>query len=112
MKRPPHVSRSTKRRPTRPPSRRGVGEAIVRETKRREPTPGWKGELPSGWKNPRPPAVPATLDLRLNEYYTAATLMGLLAGQKSEPNKRWCRDWSIEMGDMVGTAVLRRRRQR
>ena len=64
-----------------------------------------------GWKNPRPPSVPSSLDINLEEYYAGATLLGLLASQSEEPNKGWCRDWSFEMGEIMAACALRRRRK-
>jgi hypothetical protein len=79
-------SRATRRPAT---NRRGAGAGATRKT----PTPGWKGGLRlSGWRNPRTPSVPATLDINLDEYFTATSLMGLIASQVEEPNRRWCRD--------------------
>jgi hypothetical protein len=91
--------------------RRGAGVAA---DGRKHPTPGWKGPGPSaiGWRNPRPPAVPATLDLTLDEYFTAATLMGLVASQIEEPNQQWCRDWSFTMGAAMAREAYRRRRRK
>jgi hypothetical protein len=78
------------------------------------PTPGWKGTLGARTRfaNPRAPSVPATLDITAEEYYAAATLMGLLASQADEPNKKWVRDWSFCMGDLMAVEARRRRRVR
>lgn len=104
-----------KRRPAKPkaPSPRGAGKG-TRPSRSKGPTPGWKGHPAGtlGWRNPRPPAVPATLELNLAEYYAAASLMGLVASQVQEPNKRWCRDWSLDMGVMMAAEARRRRRLR
>lgn len=91
---------------------RGAGKATRRKPAV-TPTPGWKGhDTPRrGWQNARPPSVPSSLDLNLEEYYAAGTLLGLLASQSKEPNKRWCRDWSFEMGAMMAACALRRRRK-
>jgi hypothetical protein len=56
--------------------------------------------------------VPATLELTLDEYFTATSLMGLIASQVEEPNRRWCRDWSFEMGTMMAKEAQRRRKRR
>lgn len=56
--------------------------------------------------------MPATLNLTQEEYYAAATLMGLLASQAEEPNKKWARDWSFCMGDLMALEARRRRRKR
>jgi len=93
--------------------RSGAGAGGVRSSPRRRPTPGWKGwsTLRIGWRNPRTPSVPATLDITLDEYFTATSLMGLLAGQIEEPSHKWCRDWSFKMGAMMASFARRRRRQ-
>lgn len=98
------ASRST----SRPQSRRGAGAGGAA---RKQPTPGWKGHalLRHGWRNPRVPSVPATLDLSLDEYFTAGALLGLLASQVDEPNRKWCRDWSFDMGLMMAKEARRRR---
>lgn len=104
MKRPrPSVQKKPK------PSRRAG--AAGRPSK---PTPGWNGlaTLRQGWRNPRTPAVPATLDLTLDEYYAAAAVMGLLASQVQEPDPQWCADWSFKMGRTMAREAQRRRRQR
>ncbi len=88
---------------------RGAG---ARATVRRTPTPGWKalsGLRLRGWKNPRTPSVPATLELTLDEYFTATSLMGLLASQSEEPNQRWCCDWSFKMGHTMAREARKRR---
>lgn len=100
----------SKRPALRPVTRRpGAGTAGSRR-----PTPGWKGSRtrPVGWRNPRTPSVPATLDLTLDDYFTATSLMGLIASQDEEPNQQWCRDWSFKMGRMMAAEARRRRRTR
>jgi hypothetical protein len=64
-----------------------------------------------GWRNPRTPAVPATLDITLDEYFTAASIMGLLASQVAEPDRQWCCDWSFKMGRTMAREAARRRRK-
>ena len=97
------------------PPRAGAGTAApVRKATR--PTPGWKGRRAlhaqtAGWRNPRPPAVPATLDLRLEEYFAAASVMGLIAAQLDEPDQKWCTDWSFRMGRRMALEARRRRRR-
>jgi hypothetical protein len=95
----------------RPPAPRGAGKATPRG---RRPTPGWKGHPASvmGWRNPRLPSVPASLDLNHAEWFTGATLMGLVASQIEEPDKSWCRDWSFAMGEMMAREARKRRRRR
>jgi len=93
--------------------RPGAGAAGTRDNIRRRPTPGWKGLSSArvGWRNPRTPAVPATLDITLDEYFTATSLMGLLASQVDEPDPKWCRDWSFRMGRTMAAEARRRRRK-
>lgn len=62
-----------------------------------------------GWRNPRTPSVPATLDLTLDEYFTATSLMGLLASQAEEPDRQWCCDWSFKMGKTMAREARKRR---
>lgn len=93
---------------------RGDGAAGVRRSATPpKPTPGWKarGAPRPGWKNPRAPSVPATLDLTLDEYFAATSLMGLLASQAAEPNQRWCCDWSFKMGQTMAKAARRHRKR-
>jgi hypothetical protein len=104
MKRP-SASRST----SRPrPIRRGAGAAGARKT----PTPGWKalGQPRGQWRNPKPPSVSASLELNLEEYFTATALMGILASQAEEPNQRWCCAWSFDMGKAMAKEARRRRK--
>lgn len=56
--------------------------------------------------------MPATLDLTLDEYFTATALMGLLASQSEEPNQRWACDWSFKMGHTMAKEARTRRRTR
>lgn len=91
------------RKPNNP---RGAGTAA-----RGKPTPGWKGRhYIVGWHNPRQPSVPATLNLTLEEYFTATSLMGLIASQSEEPDQRWCCDWSLKMGRLMAREARKRRR--
>ena len=75
------------------------------------PTPGWKGRA-LGFANPRLPSVPTTLALTLEEYYAAGALMGLLASQHDEPDRKWACEWSFGMGRSMAAEALRRRRGR
>lgn len=78
------------------------------------PTPGWKGHDAVGalrFLNPRPPSVPTTLDLRLSEYYAAASLMGLLAASTEEPDQKWACEWSFEMGNRMARESVKQRRK-
>jgi hypothetical protein len=94
----------------RPSATRGVGKGTHRG---KRPTPGWKGHPPTaiGWRNPRTPSVPATLDIDLPEYYTAAALIGVISSQIQEPDQNWCRDWSFMMGDKMARESRKRRRK-
>jgi hypothetical protein len=38
--------------------------------------------------------------------------MGLLAAQHDDPNKKWCRDWSFDIGEMMAAEARKRRRRR
>lgn len=97
---------SSARKGTAAPPPRQAGRAKPGKS---EPAPGW----PRGTRfvNPRPPSVPTTLDLRLNEYFAGAIVMGLMAASDREPNKRWTRKWSFDMGDEMQAEALRRRRR-
>ena len=73
-----------------------------------------KKQLAKGWNvgrfvNPRPPAVPATLQLTLEEYYAAAGAIGLLAAQLQEPDAEWALEWSLDFGEKMAAASRRRR---
>jgi hypothetical protein len=106
-KRPPRRPRSPKAAPP------GAGKATA--DRRRRPTPGWKAWADigvAGWRNPRTPAVPATLQISLDEYFTATSLMGLLSSQAAEPDQAWCCDWSFGMGEKMAREARRRRRRR
>lgn len=81
----------TRRAPRRPrQAHRGAG-------RNDKPAPGWQA-MHGALANPRPPAVPATLHLTLEDYFAAAALIGLLASQGNEPDQEWVRDWSYRMG--------------
>jgi hypothetical protein len=75
-----------------------------------KPTPGWKPRaVRPGFVNPRPPSVPNTMDLRLDEYFAGAALIGVLASQGEEPDTEWACKWAWEMGHkMAHRAVARR----
>lgn len=95
---------STPRR--RQPARLAAGAATTR------PAPGWKGPATATlFVNARPPSVPASLALTLEEYFTAGALLGLLASQHDEPDKDWACDWSFRMGQQMAAEALKRRRQ-
>jgi hypothetical protein len=101
----PSATKSTRQSP------RGAGTAASATRKTKTPAPGWKGHaVRTGWRNPRTPSVPATLDLTLDEYFAATSLMGLIASQSEEPNHRWCCDWSFKMGRTMAKEARKRRR--
>lgn len=82
--------------------------------RRRRPVPGWNAGLAEDTilANPRPPAVPASLQLTLEEYYAAAATIGLLAAQKVEPDPEWASQWSLDYGQRMARKARRRRRRR
>jgi len=112
MKRPPH-SRSRPRPARHVDRHRGAGRDAATRAKR--PTPGWKGHSSltlRGWRNPRAPSVPASLDLNQEEYYAAASLIGLLSSQVDEPDHRWCCEWSFKLGRTMAAEAQKRRRRK
>jgi hypothetical protein len=72
------------------------------------PIPGWNAGR-TGLKNPRTPAVPATLDLTLEEYYAAAATVGLLSAQDEEPDMVWVIQWTHEFGVRMAAESRKRR---
>ena len=75
------------------------------------PIRGWQGRGAT-LTNPRPPAVPATLMLSIEEYYAAAALMGLLAAQEGEPDMDWCAEWAWKMGRQLAATTRGKTRSR
>lgn len=77
------------------------------------PVAGWNArEVRTGLQNPRTPAVPASLELSLEEYYAAAALVGLLSAQEKEPDIEWAAQWAHEMGVTMAAESRKRRRKR
>jgi len=76
----------------------------------REPTPGWN--TGTAFLNPRTPAVPASLELTLEEYFAAAALVGILGAQQKEPDMAWASKWANEMGATMAAEARKRRRRR
>lgn len=74
------------------------------------PAPGWNSRVPL--QNPRTPAVPASLDLTLEEYYAAAALVGILGAQQNEPDMEWAADWAHQMGATMAAESRKRRKRR
>ncbi len=100
-------STTTRAQPVGAAARRGGGTDIASNG----PTAGWKSHRVLAFANPRTPAVPATLDLQLDDYFAAATLMGLLASQAEKPEKEWACEWSFAMGEIMARRARERRRQ-
>lgn len=77
-------------------------------------TPGWKAHRhrSAAFANPRPPAVPATLEITLEEYYAAAAAMGLLAAQSEECDPEWASEWALNFGAVMAARARERRKKR
>lgn len=82
---------------------------------------GWNGQRRppvSGWNtrralaNPRPPAVTASLDLTIEEYFAAAGAIGLLSAQIEEPDPDWASEWALDFGKRMAAKARERRRKR
>lgn len=74
------------------------------------PEPGWKAHRKGlTFSNPRPPSVPTTMELRLDEYYAGAALIGVLASQAEEPNMQWVREYSWKLAEWMCLDAKRRR---
>jgi hypothetical protein len=77
----------------------------------------WKrrGNPVSGWNsrtefvNPRPPAAPAGLDIKIEEYFAAAGAIGLLAAQLDEPDQEWAARWSLAFGKRMAALARSQR---
>ncbi len=98
------------RRLVNKPSHRRDGKPAPRPGK---PTPGWKAgvRLPH-FINSRPPSVPTTMDLRLNEYFAGAALIGVLASQADEPDPEWACEWSWKMGRKMAAQAAKARKRK
>jgi hypothetical protein len=90
--------------------RRSVGGAVAVQRWSGEPTQRWNER--TTMMNPTPPAVPATLDLDLEDYYAAASLIGLLSSQIHEPDKAWVKVWAADMGEQLADEIRKRRGKR
>lgn len=102
----PRRSTSIRRRVVRLNPRGAGGDAA------NAPPWGWRGGgVILQFANPRAPSVPTTLDLRLDEYFAAAAVIGLIASQVHEPNQDWLTDWSFRMGEKMAATAMRRRRR-
>lgn len=84
----------------------------VADRKDKHVPPGWKPKRTAGYVNPRPPALPASLELTLDEYYAAAGAMGLLAAQGEECDPKWASEWALNFGVMMADEARKRRRRR
>lgn len=51
------------------------------------------------------------MDLRLDEYFAGAALIGVLASQADEPDPKWACQWSWKMGREMALEAKRRRRR-
>lgn len=78
---------------------------------RRTKTPVFGWNTRTLLQNPRPPAVPASLDLTLEQYFAAAAVMGLLSAQLEEPDSEWACEWSLKFGEKMAAAARNRRLQ-
>jgi len=76
------------------------------------PLRGWNPRAKTGLLNPRTPAVPATLNLTLEEYYAAAAVVGLLSAQLDEPDMDWVVQWALDCGERMGREARKRREMR
>jgi hypothetical protein len=103
-------AKTNRKPPTRP--RRDRAGAVAYDSK---PAPGWKARTETRrrtWVNPRPPSVPSTMDLRLDEYFAGAALIGVLASQAEEPDHKWACDWSFRMGRAMAAVAVKLRKKR
>jgi len=66
-------------------------------------------EPASAYENPRPPALPAGVIRTLEEYYTAAALMGVIAAQGEAPELDGLTNWAIAAGEMAARKVKAKR---
>jgi len=73
---------------------------------------GWNPRSVTSLRNPRTPAVPATLDLTLEEYYAAAAVVGLLSAQLEEPDMDWVVGWALDFGERMARESRARREKR
>jgi hypothetical protein len=80
----------------------------------RRPAAGWKARVVARppFVNPRPPSVPSTMDLRLDEYFAGAALIGVLASQGEEPDVEWACQWAWDMGHKMARQAVKRRNTR
>lgn len=79
-------------------------------TPNRTPSRGWNSRR--ALKNPRTPAVPATLDISQEEYFAAAALMGLLAAQMEQPDAEWAAGLALDFGATMAKKARQRRKRK
>jgi hypothetical protein len=72
------------------------------------PMPGWNNR--AEFQKPRTPAVPASLDLALEEYYAAAALVG--SAHSQEPGMRWAASRAHKKGGTMAAESRKRRKGR
>ena len=58
--------------------------------------------------NPKPPAVPANLDLTLEQYFAACAAIGLLSSQHEEPDQDAAVQWTLEFGEKLARESRKR----
>jgi len=75
----------------------------------RPTVPGWNTQPRLGFRNPRVPSVPASLDLTLEEYFAAAGIVGLLSAQLEQPDQDWAADWALNFGTLMAQKARQRR---
>lgn len=71
---------------------------------------GWNSRI--ALVNPRPPAVPASMDISIEEYFAAAGAIGLLSAQLDEPDPEWAIKWALDFGERMAAEAKRRRKKR
>lgn len=60
-------------------------------------------------QNPRPPAVPSTLRINLEQYYGACALMGAVSAHRDQPpNMEALTDWALDVGEMMAKKARER----
>jgi hypothetical protein len=52
------------------------------------------------------------MDLRLDEYFAGAALIGVLASQGEEPDVEWACQWAWDMGHKMARQAVKRRNTR
>lgn len=92
---------------------KGAPAVRPRRARSQEPPPGWNGiDGLVPLVNPRAPSVPAGLIRNLREYYTGCVVIGAVAAQTKQPNKRWLTNWAMAQGEDLARQVERRWRRK